>query len=282
MAMIVDREVAGFWPVEAFQNAYQSEGFILGCACLMDGGNTADPDETAVVLLRTCIEQGERVKSGQKYVVGIRFYSYGDLVTVDVVSHNRKMHKDIAYHHARNLGWQIYDSEGDGDLFTETYGVPLMYSGGFVTLSPTGVAEFSGSSGDYGAPLMGVNVNDIATFAAQACGISVPGACLNGAVFFQSLLDFLLAHKCRPDFYEEFVTDLLRKQGEMRRKAAAAGTALTDPQQVTGQHYSGLLTMKAHDRAIAEDGDLVRLIIEEVSVGFGRHVLLAGVAERLR
>ncbi len=241
------------YPLQEFPKA------IRGCVALTEGDATANPNKTGLIALRVFVEQSFRAQTDQKFVVGIRFYGFGDMATIDVVSLDRENHREIAYEHAARMGWLL--TEDKRDQFAATYGVPLMYSGGHLKTPTEGVVEFFGSSGDYGHPLLGSDAVSLASFAISVCGLTKAKA--EAEPFFTELLSFLQEHKLKSRFYENLV-DMLFKKGV----------------QPTGQHLGALVSMKANDRATKEQKSLIQVLTEEITGGLAGHCLVSGVAHQ--
>ncbi len=256
------------WPVTAFNEAYPEPG-LKGCAIVSDGDLSGDPGKTSLVTLRTFIENGDRAKTGgQKYVAGIRFYSFGDMATLDVISLDKGYHKNIAVEHLKRMNWPTF---GSGDDFEKTYQAPFVFVGGFLKTNED-KAGFSGESSDMGKNIFLGNGNDIAAYAASTCGIEVnDGDKTQGEIFVKELLQFMKENKMKPDFYEQFMNFVYSKNPEPELRKS-----------FTGQHLGGLIAMKAADRAIAENKDMTQMVVEEMTGGLGKYALVAGVAAHIK
>lgn len=265
-------DFANFWPIQAFTDVYKSQPALTGCtiASLPMESADPDPDKVALVVCRTFIENSDRAKNYQKYVVGIRFYSYGDMATIDVISLDKDYHRDICFEHLKRMNWPTIDYLGQtADKLTETTVAPFVFVGGHLQVTD-GRVSFSGASGDYGSDIFFSDSNAIAAYVASVCGIEVTaGEKEKGEVFVQDLLEFILKHKMKKDFYERLVDDVIEKTPGKK--------------SFTAQHMGSLITMKSWDRSIAEEKDFIRMRIEELtSGGLARYFLVSNVTKKVR
>ncbi len=264
-------DMEGFWTVDAFKEAYPEKPALTGCAIASVSEEVGNPDKMAIATLRTFIENGNRAKDDQKYVVGIRFYSMGDMATIDVISMDKGFHKEIAYEHLKRMGWPSINEQTGKPInhLDETSRTPFAFVGGHLYVKDGEKTNLTGSSGDYGNSIFFSDSNAIAAYAASACGIEVTeGDKEKGEAFVQEILEFMLKHKMQPDFYEQFAKYVFEKTGR--------GVS-----SLTSQHIGALMTMKAADRAISENKDMMQAMVDELA-GFSRFILVNGIAEKVK
>lgn len=274
IAIMNGSDFANFWPIQAFTDVYKNDQSALtGCsvASLPMEFIDPDPDKVALVVCRTFIKKSDRAKKSQKYVVGIRFYSYGDMATIDVISLDENYHRDICFEHLKRMNWSTMDylGQSNSDKLTETTVAPFVFVGGHLQVDNNGVG-FSGASGDYGSDIFFSDSNAIAAYVASVCGIEVTvGEKEKGEQFVQDLLEFMLKHKMKKDFYERLVDNVIEKTPGRK--------------SFTAQHMGSLITMKAWDRSIIEGKDFILMMIEEIaSGGLSRHLLVSNVAKKVK
>ena len=267
-------DIGEFWTVASFLEAYQQTNALIGCSIASisaDPGNP-DPDKIALITCRTFIENGVRAKDDQKYVVGIRFYTHGDMATIDVISLDKGFHKDICFEHLKRMGWPLLDKETGKsvDKLQETAVSAFLFVGGHLEVENDTHVNFFGSSGDYGDNIFFSDSNAIAAYVASICGIELgTGDKEKGEAFIQELLEFMLKHKTQKDFYEQLVQEVCEKT--------------PGKPSFTAQHIGALITMKVMDRVIAEEKDVTQMMIEEIACGgLSRYIMLSSVVKRMK
>lgn len=257
------------WVVKEFENAYPERPALTGCAIAIESDEPGNPDKTAIVTMRTFIENGEKAKVSQKYVLGIKFYSFGDMATFDVISMDKGFHRDIIHEHLTRLGHIERISSESTDKLNETYFQPMMIVGGHLNVKENEDVSITGESGDYTGKVLREDVNDIAKYVLSSCGVNVEGDTSTGQGFIKDMLDFMKENKIKEDFYERLLDFVYAR----------------DPQNYrafTGQHLSSLIQMKVADRIIKEGGgDPVRFTTEEMTDGLGRYAVVAAVAAEM-
>ncbi len=266
-------DIEGFWTVNSFNSIYSQTNALKGSAVAALATDTSgNPGTTAMVNMRTFIENGARAKNDQKYVVGIRFYGFGDMASIDVISLDKGFHKEIAYEHLKRLDWPMIGDEFGKpvDEFTQTTRAPFVVVGGHLKVGVDNNVGFSGASGDYGDAILFSDSNAIAAYVASSCGIDVIGGDKEkGAAFVSDLLEIMLKHKLKQDFYEQLVDEIYQRRSDTTRVFSS-------------QHVGSLITMKALDRAIGEDKHMLQTMVDEVTGGLGRYFLIANVAQRVK
>jgi hypothetical protein len=253
------------WITASFEKAYEDKRGFCGTALLIEEDEKGDPNKTGILALRAFIEGG--YKTEQKYVLGLRIFSFGDMATIDIVSLSQKdypNHRDIIEAHMNKLEWNIFISllQSTRDKLTASYGFPMAFSGGFVDKN----LRFKGESADYGSNLFGWDGNEIATSI-----LSIVKGSSEVHPFLHDIALFMKEKKMQKDFYEklyEFLLDI---------------TPDTN-QPVTGQQISALLMMKAIDRSLEEKRDLIQMITEEMTdpEGLGKVAMILGILHRLK
>lgn len=254
--MITGEELENDWPAKTFEDAYKDmpEGSLCECFALAEG-EREDPDRASLIVVRLFIE-GECLRK-QKYIAGLRFYNFGDMATIDIVSLDKHSHSSIAEKHALRMDWQV---DSFGDFFLSTYQIPMFIAGGLLE-ADKGNFNFEGSSADYGKNFFGTEVNDVARQLFFLSGLCDAGS-KQGMVFIENLLQFMLRNKLRPDFYETFVGQYVSAR-------------------FTGQNFGSLLTMKVLDRSVSEkNNNLLGLFAEEITGGFANKALLNAVCRK--
>lgn len=203
------------------------------------------------------------MREGQKYVLGLRFVGFGDMTIVDIVSLSMNYHKEIAFEHAKNMGWLPDEFPKNKDKFAVIYQVPVMFAGGYVKETENRAIEFFGSSSDFTEVLLGENVNILAGFTASTCGFTVSNKNESGADFFEDMLKCMLKYKLQDNFYEQVVAHYINKK-------------------FTAQQIGGLITMKVLDRWTRERKDIIQLLVEECAYPFGlaKFFLLMAAAKK--
>jgi len=265
-------ELKGLWPVDCFNEAYSKQSAFKGCA-LVSLMNKKNLEEVSLIVLRIFIEDTARAREDQKYVVGIRFYSFGDMATIDVISLDKGLHKEICYDHLKRMGWPSWNEQIGEKVneFDETTRAPFLFVGGHLKIKSEKQAEFFGSSGDYGLDILFSDSNSIAQYVASASGIELGvGNEKKGESFVQEILQFMLKHKLNKDFYEKLIQETCQKTPTVDSSFSA-------------QQIGAFVAMKVADRMLTENKDGMSLIVEEMcGGGIGRTILLESVAQRLR
>lgn len=269
--LIQDREtLESSWTVTEFEKVYPEKPSITGCAIAVESDEPGNPDKTAIITMRTFIENGKRAKGDQKYVLGIKFYSFGDMATFDVISTDKEYHRDIIHEHLTRLGHIERTPTESKNKLNDTYFQPMMIVGGHLGVKENDNVNMIGDSGDYTGKVLREDVNDIAKYVISSCRANVEGDTNKGQGFVKDMLDFMKENKMKEDFYERLLDFVYAR----------------DPQNYrafTGQHLSSLIQMKVADRIIKEGGgDPLRLTTEEMTDGLGRYAMVAAVAAEMK
>lgn len=265
-------ELVSFWPIASFNEVYKKEPALTACSIANITSDPGNPDKTTLIIFRVFIEKGKQAVQGQKYVLGLKFYNFGTLATLDLISLDRPYHKEIAYEHLKRMGWPSIDEQlgRQVDYFNETTLAPFLFVGGHLVVDSGNKIEFSGASMDYGNSVFFSDSNSICKFMTQSSGLLITrtGDAEPGKAFAQRLLDFMLIKKGQNDFYEQFVQEILSSSSELIN--------------FTPQQLGSLFMMKVLDRTINEEKNMLQLMVEETVEGFGRYVMVAGVAEKIK
>lgn len=264
MEMILEAEMGQGWLVETFKSVYKNvpgDHNILKCFALIkkDGGD--DPNHTALIIVRMFIQNSDRAKKDQKYIFGVRFYGFGDLATIDLISLDTGWHRDIVQEHAQKMNWILPELQSR-DQLRQAYAIPLIAVGAHLNINDLGMIEPFSSSGDLGVNSLGVDVNEIVKHFLFTSHCSVENS-HKGHDWITDLLDFMLCNKLRRDFYERFVAHHI-----------AGG--------FTGQNFGGLLTMKVLDRSLEEDQDFFSLFFEELTDGLANKCMVIGAMHGMK
>lgn len=267
------KDIEDFWVISDFEEAYPEKDGIkkYGVVSLFDGEK---PNKVSVVFIRTFIENGERAKSDQKYVVGIRFYSFGDMATIDVISLDKGYHKEICYDHLKRQNWPIWSElvNMPTDMIGESTRSPFMFVGGHLGTEGSNKVNFFGSSGDYGDKILFSDANSIAAYAASVSGIDLgKGDKAVGEQFVMDLLNLMYEEKKKPDFYERLIKHVF-------------DMSLDIDLTLTAQHIGSLVSMKVEDRLIAEENkNIFDVTVDEIcNGGIARAITLNSIARRIR
>ncbi len=262
-----DQGMANIWPLSNFNQAYDEKDGVRKVVMLSLSSQYGNPDKTAVLIFRLFIENSERLKEGQKYVLALRFYNFGDLVTLDLISLNKAYHRNMASEHILKMNWPPIQ-EGSDDL-ERVYHSPFLFVGAFVQLKDESFI-FSSKSQDYGSSVFFADCNEIATYLSSLCNLAVSNDKdkVEGKNFLDKILQFILKNKGQNNFYEKFVTNILENQ------KGAEG--------FSSQQISSLLYMKAIDRSLKEKKPFFQIIVDEMSGGFSRNLMLQSITKRLR
>lgn len=261
-----DQELLKLWPITSFYKAYDNKDGIKKLIVTSLSSDDGSPDKIAILVFRLFIEKGVRLGKGQKYVLGLRFYNFGDFATLDLISLDKDYHKNIASEHIKRMNWPSIE---DGlDDFKKTIHSPFLFSGAFVELKDEKLI-FSSTSQDYGNSVFLANSNEISFYLSSLCGLSVFNKSeeTEGKNFLYKILQFMLETKIEKDFYEKFVALVLRSQDKT--------------QGFSAQQIASLFTMKVIDRSIRENKGLLKIMVDEMSGGFSRNIMLQSIAKRL-
>jgi hypothetical protein len=251
------------WPAKAFREAYQDIAIknIFRCFAVMEGDESEDPDKTAVIFIRFFIENGKRAKNNQKYILGLRFYGFGDMATIDVISLDMPNHRDILREHADRLERFISSDINKRKFFLNNTDIlPIFTIGAHIKITEKSILQFIGHSRDFGGNLLGFDVNEVAKQAAFICGLSEKGD-KKGNDFLEELLAFMVKNKMRKDFYEVFVAHF-------------------NSSKSIGQNFRSILAMKVCDTGLKKEKDIVNVLVGEILFGIGKKCLLLGTSQR--
>ena len=209
-------DLENIWTLSAFNNAYSEPG-LTSCALAVDSDYSGNLDKMSMITFRTFIENGECAKNDQKYILGIRFYSFGDMATIDIISLNKGYHKEIAYNHQKMMGWPSFKEffNETVDPLKATYEAPFIFIGGHLKVDEFGKVNFFSSSDDYGNEALFSKGNSIAAYVAEACGLQVKNTDKTiGKAFIKDLLIFMRENKLKKDFYEILLSHIQRQGRE--------------------------------------------------------------------
>lgn len=245
-----DKYWEDFPVISNFRQVYNDKTGTLKYAILSDGDG--NPNSTALMVIRMFIE--EKTKT-HKYVMGTRFFSFGDMAVLDVISLDLPNHRDIIAEHARRFGFVLPEKSG-GD---QSHTFPWAFVGGFVD-----GLKFTGSSGDFGDNFFGWSSNDVTN---STIGL-INEKNKRPDDFFVNMLTFMKLHKIKRNFYEGLYAFLLDH--------APAGKSLHP------QHLGALLTMKVLDRVILDKVNYIQALVEEVSDGLGKSIMMENVIKSMK
>lgn len=252
-----------FWPVDFFKEKYSTENGIRSCF-IASKFSPDYPDQASLIVIRSFIENGERAKSkeGQKYIIGLRFYSFGDLATIDLISLDKDFHREICYEHIKRMGWPIFSPERGPQVnfYQETLHTPVIFSGGFLKISPDDKIDFLGQSGDYGGKIFFSNTNQVSHFIESLSEGDMKGGLI------EYLLNFMYENKLKKTFYSDLIKDLYANQGKI---------------ELSSQNIGALINMKVIDRYVLGEGNILALTVEEFSGGLAQDIMLQKIVASL-
>lgn len=260
------------WVIQELNDFSSNRQGSLSSAMAIAEEEVGNPEKTSIIVFRTFIEDSRRLrKKGQKYVLLFRFYSFGYMTTVDLISIDKEFHKEIAYEYLKGIDFGFFGYSEDQirrDMVRAVNFSPYLIVGGYLKIDKEDKVIFSGSSGDFGSDLFaGVDCNDVASVVANSCGIKADMSDI-GKAFVEDILSFSLENKRKKDFYEKFIQHVLDKD-------------VSRP--FTNSCLESLLVSKAFDRFVAEErDDIFRLITEEMTEGFSRFVMVSSVAKKMK
>lgn len=250
-----------FWPISTFKEAYPEKETSSAILSLTKDDKFGD--ETVVLILRSFIEKGHKIKKGQKYILALRFYNFGDLATLDLISLDKEFHAEIALEHFRRLD-ALPLEEGSSNDYDKTLQAPFIISGGRVKIDFEGKLKFFDNSFDYGGKLLFGGNSSICDYIAETNKYKVQNSKADDT-FLRKILNFMLANKTSKEFYEKLISLTVEESHKMKK-----------------QQIMGLVNMKVLDRYVKEGKDILQLYTEEMTSGFSREVMLRAVAENVK
>ncbi len=267
--LIKSPELDGLWPVDVFKKAYQKESNIQACN-LISYYDESDLSKAAIIITRVFIEKSLRVREGQKYIIGIRFYSFGDLATIDIISLDKDYHREICCEHLRKMNWPLWNDSMEQKIgdYNETFLAPFLFVGGHLKLDDNNLENF-GSSGDYGDKIFFTDSNSVFNYLLSIAGLkSFSEKDDSGKNFIKKILEIMYKHKLKKSFYENLIKDIY------------FGTEKNST--LNSQQINSLVTMKVLDRYLLGGGDFLKIRIEELGGGIGQAVMLSSIAQKIK
>ena len=264
--IISANQFSSFWPIENFNEKYEEEGIkSSSIATIFD---PAFPERTGMIILRTFIEKSKRAKTDQKYVIGLRFYSFGDMVTIDLISLDRDFHREICFDHLQRMNFPMWGEHMENvDHFAETTRAPFILAGGHLRVLDDNSVEFFGGSGDYTGKLLLSDSNSLASYISLVSGITSSEEIEPGKGFINHLLKFIFENKLKKEFYQNLIADLYLQKDEAF---------------LNSQNIGALITMEVLDRHLAGNDNIIGLMVEEYTRGLASEVMLHSMARRIR
>lgn len=244
------QEIESFWPVSDFNESYPDKGAIRKSALI----SKTSSDQTSLVLGRVFIEKSDRIKRRQNYLVGLRFYSLGELVTIDVISVNKGFHREICHEHLQRMEWPSWSRKLNQpvDYFDNTTYAPFLFSGGCLQLKDDNKINFIEGSDSFGKGVFFPSANSLAAYISSLAGIKVAGDKSLGENFVKNILQITHQYKGRENFYQELVQNTFRHNSTMSVSPSS-------------QYLGSLLTMKALDRSILGGENMAFIMTEEAA-----------------
>ncbi len=259
-------EFASLWPIEVFNDAYNEEG--IKASSIANIFDSAFPERTGVIVFRTFIQKSERAKTDQKYVIGLRFYDFGNFATIDLISLDEDFHREICFEHLKKMNFPMWGEYlEEVDYYSETTRAPFIFAGGHLKISEDDSVEFFGDSGDYSGKLLLSDCNSLARYIASVSNVESDKEVESGKDFVKYLLEFMFENKLKREFYQNFVANLYLQKEEV---------------SLNSQNIGALITMKVIDRQIRENGSISRIMVEEYSGGLARDIIVHSTASKIR
>ncbi len=271
---ILDKfELAAMWPVSDFMAAYQKTPKKLAGASVFTLTNPGETNKAAILIFRLFVEDSHRLQNEQKYVLGLRFYSFGDIATIDIIALNKEYHREIAYSHLVTMDWPVLNEDPGGSSreLEASMHTPCLISGGYLQIDSQGQLSFAGQSQDYGGTMLTFDSNNIANFLVS----TIPGVEINdhnleaGKKFVQQILEIMLQHNNQKNFYEKLLEHIYSPEND-------------DQESLSAQQIGALAMMKIADRALMENLNFLHLTVDEFSSGLSRYIMLLTVAKKIR
>lgn len=261
------KEYAEAWPIKTFNENYSDKrgirkSFVLSVV------DYEFPERVAPIIVRMFIENRTKAKTDQKYIIGLRFYSFGEMATIDLISLENDYHREICYEHLKRMNSPLWSNNLEViDHYSETTRAPFMFAGGHLRVLDDTSINFFSDSGDYGKSLFFSNCNSLANYIMTLSGSKYLEQDFSGEMFVKFLLEFMYKHKQDRSFYSKLIAELFTQEN------------LAD---ITNQQIGAFMAMKAWDRYLEGDGDMLQLMIDEISGGLSRDIMLQGVARKIR
>lgn len=259
-------DCSNHWAISGFENAYPEVGSIRKCVFATMRSKTVHPQTKAVIALRLFLQDGIKLRDEQKYIIALRFYNFGKMATLDVISLDSEKHEEIVGEHLKQIN--ALESKGAKPYSVSTQ-IPFVISGAWVKKDPQNFLKFDYTSFEYGHSMFFANSNAVASYVAHVCGLKVRPFenVFLGEDCISNILDFMVNLKSRYKFYELFVAKALR--------------GFRNQDGLSSQQVASLLMMKVLDRHEREGEDFSSLFIEEINYGLNKHYLLESMALRL-
>ena len=246
-----------------FDNAYREKG-IKKCS-MISMSNRGISNSPSLIIFRSFIELSERIKKQQKYVVCLRFYSFGEVCTVDLVSLDKSYHKDICLEHLKRMSWPL--NKFSYNKYEESIKSPYIFAGGFIKLGHDNFFNFFGRSVDYGGEILFSNSNCLAAYILSLHGLDVSHSILSIEEDLVScLLKFMLENKLKKDFYKKLISSFC-EDADL---------------ELPYQHISAMSFMSAFDKHLLGEGDIYDLLRKEFSEGVGKEAMLKCLARKIK
>ncbi len=260
-------EFTDSWPIETFNKAYSEKGIKTSFIANMFDPNFLE--RTAVIILRTFIQKSERARTDQKYIIGLRFYSFGDMATIDLISLDKNFHREICYNHLERMNFPMWgENLKRVNHYEKTTRAPFIFAGGHLRVSEDDSVEFFGDSGDYTGRLLLSDSNSLARYISSVSGIKSKGEIGPGKTLVEHLLRFMFENKLGREFYQNLIADLYLQEEEL---------------SLNPQNMAALITMKVLDLlSINESLDFIKLMTEEMAEGLSRDIMIHSVARKIR
>lgn len=228
-------------------------------------------DNVGLLLVRSLFADINGEKSSEnKYVMLQSYYDQGDLSTIDIIKLPKGYHKEIIKTYLSDIlvpevSQQLIPVSNEGYSRFLTAGAHLSRSGDKII--------FKNTSQDFGNKLSTYNINDVAAYLLNKSNLNFEGVSDNnklslGEEYVSKALNLMSEHKKSNNFYSRMLDIYL-------------DDILASGKSISGILPHSLMMIKAHDRAFAEDKDIVQTMVEETSGGMTREFMLRGIAYKI-
>lgn len=262
------KNFSNHWTISGFRKAYPDSRAINSTAIAMLSSDINDSEKTRLAIIRLNIEDSLKLENEQNYIIALRFYNFGQVATLDLISLDASTHEEIVTEHLKRLN--VPQERDRLNPHNTTKQIPFLIAGGLVKKTSDNCLKFSSSSYKYGMSMFFADSNSIAAYVANACELMVdPSNNIQGGKdFIRNILEFMLEMNDRANFYEQFSVKAL-SEAIMERGMNA-------------NQINALLMMKVLDRHVNEGGDVVKIVINEMADGFSSHFLRVSLSMRMQ
>jgi len=261
---IWERNLKQYAKENGFEKNLQNAAFYF-----TDDTYPAEPEKMPLLLARIALVSPNK-KLDQKYVLLQTYFDNGYLSTIDIASMPLGYHREIITKYMQRILTSELSRQPDF-LFDESRAGSRYLTGGGWLEAEDKKARLSGSSGDFGDQISIHSSNDIASYLLAESGLfdNVEGDKESGRKYIERCLDVMSKHKLTEEFYSALV-DMYELEN------------IRHDRHVSGHILGSLHMMKSIDKAYNEGKNIISVLVEEMTEGIGREMLIRGVAENIR